>query len=569
MRPSKCASLNRDKPQALSAGGHLRFSASGILALAKSAQPDRLACATLFIMARMNKVELEFKRIQTYLFASPRLRAMLGANASLGQTIRTELLHRAKACCAVPEPSVIHQLPEKDDRDPLKPADNLKRTEVLDNPREVYREYGVLVRDGGHFIATFEQYEKAQDFVKEAIALITEKLPGILVQARINGQALQGQGKQTIYPGEALFQHPSFQVSQHVGNQPAASKKTDNRFVSTNEAVIEESGRVFRTKPTDLIGWMEQQGVIPRKHDEPPKELGDLSESGYIALIHADGNSIGKRYQQWRDRCTGGDLAKEAHGEHFFYSMRVAVRAALQEALQEVFAQTPESYQLLMLGGDDLLMVCDASQALPFVRAYAKTLEKFELADKKPLTIGAGVVIAKKTFPFHRMHAMAEELASSAKQLSRADDNVGSVVDWHITSNAWVNDPIAQRRLDSLSDSAALSCKPYPVIGAQSLATLLDCAEKSGGYGKLARSQLRHFVDIMRQGHNLAELAFAELPDQLRRDLADLLKAFDYPDSATPFKKIDNQLHASLLPDLVEIMEIRQKQNLADQGASA
>lgn len=36
----------------------------------------------------MNKVELEFKRIQTYLFASPRLRAMLGANAALGHTIR-------------------------------------------------------------------------------------------------------------------------------------------------------------------------------------------------------------------------------------------------------------------------------------------------------------------------------------------------------------------------------------------------------------------------------------------------------------------------------------------------
>ena len=525
-------------------------------------------------MAHMNKVELEFKRIQTYLFASSRLRAMLGANASLGQTIRTQLLHTAKTCCAVPKPSVIDQLPEKDDRDPLKPADNLKHTELLDNPREIYQKYGVLVRDGGHFIATFEQYEKAQDFVRVAIALITEKLPGILVQARINGQALQAQGKQTIYPGEALFQHPSFQVSQHVGNQPAASwDQGRKRFVSTNESVIEESGRVFRKNHTDLIGWMEQQGIIPRKHDKPPKELGDLSESGYIALIHADGNSIGKRYQQWRDRCAGSDLEKEAHGEHFFYSMRVAVRAALQKALQEVFEKTPESYQRLMLGGDDLLIVCDANSALPFVRAYAHALEKFDLADKKPLTIGAGVVIAKKTFPFHRMHAMAEELASSAKQLSRADENVGSVVDWHITSNAWVNDPIAQRRLDSLSDSAILSCKPYPVIGAQSLATLLDCAEKSGGYGKLARSQLRHLVDIMRQGHNLAELAFAELPNkppnELHRDLAALLKAFDYPDSSMPFKKIDNQVRASLLPDLVEILEIQKRQNRADQGASA
>jgi len=407
-------------------------------------------------MPRMNKVELEFKRIQTYLFASPRLRAMLGANASLGKTIRIELLHRAKKCGAAPEASVIDQLPERDDRDPLKPADSLKHRELLDNPRDIYRNYGVLVRDGGHFIATFEQNESAQQFVAQAIALITEKLPGILVQARINGQTLQTQDKQTIYPGEALFQHPSFQVSQHVGNEPAAHRDHRKGFVSTNESAIEESGRTFRQNPTDLIGSMEQQGLIPRRLDEPPQSLGDLSENGYIALIHADGNSIGKRYQKWRERCTASDLEKEAHGEHFFHSMRVAVRAALQKALQEIFAQTPKSYQLLMLGGDDLLMVCDASHALPFVRAYAQALKNFELADKEPLAIGAGVVIAKKTFPFHRLHAMAEELASSAKQLARADETLGSVVDWHITSNAWVNDPIAQRRLDSLNDSAVL-----------------------------------------------------------------------------------------------------------------
>ena len=39
----------------------------------------------------MHKIELEFKRIQTYLFASPRLRAMLGANATLGRAIRMDL----------------------------------------------------------------------------------------------------------------------------------------------------------------------------------------------------------------------------------------------------------------------------------------------------------------------------------------------------------------------------------------------------------------------------------------------------------------------------------------------
>lgn len=520
----------------------------------------------------MTKVQLEFKRIQTYLFASPRLRAMLGANASLGETIRIELLRTAKKCGAEPDSTVIDKLPASDQRDPLKPAIALKHRELMDNPREVYREYGVLVRDGGHFSATFAEPEKAEKFVQQAIALITEKLPGILVEARIDGPAPKPQDAQAGSQGESLFQHPGFQVSQHLGNQPAAYRGKKG-FVSTDESAIEQRGKTFRDNPTDLIGYMEQQGLIPHT-ENTVQSLDELSNSGYIALIHADGNSIGNRYKKWREQCASAasDLEKEAHGEHFFHSMRVAVRAALQKALKETFSQAPDSYQLLMLGGDDLLLACAASYALPFVRSYAHALEDINLADKEPLTIGAGVVIAKDKFPFHRLHAMAEELASSAKQLSRAKKEVGSVVDWHITSNAWVNDPIAQRRLDSLTDGAVLSCKPYPVLGTQSLATLLKCA--SGGYDKLARSQLRHLVDIMRQGHNLAELAFSELPNtppnKLRDNLEELSREFDYPvsDTPSPFKKTDGQrLQTTFLPDLVEILEISKKQKQADQGA--
>jgi len=59
----------------------------------------------------MHKVELEFKRIQTYLFASPRLRAMLGANSILGQTIRLELTELARDCNARPDLKIVEEMP--------------------------------------------------------------------------------------------------------------------------------------------------------------------------------------------------------------------------------------------------------------------------------------------------------------------------------------------------------------------------------------------------------------------------------------------------------------------------
>ena len=37
----------------------------------------------------MKRIRIEFKRVQTYLFEVPRLRAMLGANAAVGELLRS------------------------------------------------------------------------------------------------------------------------------------------------------------------------------------------------------------------------------------------------------------------------------------------------------------------------------------------------------------------------------------------------------------------------------------------------------------------------------------------------
>lgn len=78
--------------------------------------------------------------------------------------------------------------------------------------------------------------------------------------------------------------------------------------------------------------------------------------------------------------------------------------------------------RLLMLGGDDLVLVCGAPYALPFVRALAKHVreETKELpGDKTPLDIGAGVAIVQASFPFHRAHQLAEQLAESREPQGR------------------------------------------------------------------------------------------------------------------------------------------------------
>lgn len=517
----------------------------------------------------MYKVELEFKRIQTYLFASPRLRAMLGANAVLGRTIRIELTELAKSCGAKPDTQLLVQMPCQRETDPLCANIPALNPLIFDNPKTVYADYGVLVRDGGHFIATFPEKEQANEFIQQANRLIATQLPGILVEAQIDQEKIS-----RPYVAESLFQHPSFQVSHRLGNRPAASEQQDKRYVSADEQQMEEAGRKFRENPSDIIGFLEQKQLIPCP-SESASSLSDLSDDGYLALIHADGNSIGKRYQAWRNQpnASANVLTHEAHGERFFHSMRVAVRQALVAALQQVFATAPECYQLLMLGGDDLLLACSARYALCFVAAYAKELEKENnyLCDKQPLTIGVGVAIAKDSFPFYRLHAMAEELADSAKKKFRSTPELGSVVDWHISSNAWVNDPIAERRMDSLNYKTVLSGKPYAVCGKNSLAALLKACEQLQTEEKVARSQLRQLVDTLRQGRHLAELAWLELPEGMQKKLQKSLSRLgqtEFPLSPIPLSPMTEAAEwaVSVLPDLVDLFEITRRHHCNKQG---
>lgn len=475
---------------------------------------------------------------------------MLGANATLGQTIRLGLPKLAQRCGARADPQTLPKMPAKDPHDPLlRAGDGLE----VDDPRGLYEKYGVLVRDGGHFIATFPEEDQARDFIEKARAFITRELPGILIEARIDG--VKSALGTLRFGGESLFQHPAFQVSQFQGNRPAESRGAKSAFVSAEEKQMEDRGRTFRDQPGDLIAMLEKHRLIPCP-DESPQTLEEVVGNDYLALIHADGNGIGKRYQEWltQSRCLTRSLDDEACGERFFHSMRVAVRRALCDALGQTFRDAPQRYQLLMLGGDDLLMVCAAAYALPFVRAYAQALKDYPLCDGNPLSIGAGVAIARHTFPFHRLHATAEALADSAKQRYRADPTMGSVVDWHVTTNAWLGDPLAQRRVDSLAGQAVLTGRPYPVMGERSLDRLLAATERIGKVPQLARSQLRRLVETMRSGPNLAELNWRELPDDMRvvlqEVLADLgVRELFQPLGGTPWK-------ISILPDLVELYEI-------------
>ncbi|MDR0841866.1 MAG: hypothetical protein LBP68_00415 [Acidobacteriota bacterium] len=501
-------------------------------------------------------VHIEFKRVQTWLFQVPRLAAMVGANALLGETIRFELYNLAKSggnfWQLVPEANA-GEYPVADVADPLcaytDPA-------CQDNPR-TDAEQGILSRDGGHFEALFASEENADAFAKAASDLLRRKLPDLLFNISIGNRRLPpvtvalSAELPVLTPcqwsGRGLA---STQISKG-GEKPAVSIDAWHRW--------ETAGRKKNDTSYDLASLLSSTtmlGDLRRAED-----FGELAGSGYMAVVHADGNGMGSRVQ-------GLSLAQKTE---LFHRNRVLLRRALKAAIDSECADWPSDQSaplmLLMLGGDDLLVVCKAAIALPFVKELCLKFEGLQQEPVAPdrsklLTLGIGVVIAKPTVPIHRLHAVAEHLASSAKRRFRGfspEEDKRSVVDWAVYTTAWTEDPEVVRQKNWIRGTSAnprvLSRRPMDVSGKglDSLQGLLDAAQKLEG---APRSQLRYLVEQLSKGQKLTELAFRELSSKARKALktAGIEKENIWTDEDEAVGGQKFKLTSIL--DLVEVLEI-------------
>jgi hypothetical protein len=185
----------------------------------------------------------------------------------------------------------------------------------------------------------------------------------------------------------------------------------------------------------------------------------------WLAVVHADGNGLGQIFINLEQYL--GEKPPNCHrNRHYINQFRNfsleldrCTRAAFLKAI-EVFPKDtaknePDPLKLvpLVLGGDDLTVVCDAKFALAFTKAF---LENFELETQKSTIIAsiaakafdlgkqsgklsacAGIAIVKPHFPFSTAYQLAEELTKSAKVVKDIVQKDGqpipcSAIDFHV-----------------------------------------------------------------------------------------------------------------------------------------
>lgn len=211
---------------------------------------------------------------------------------------------------------------------------------------------------------------------------------------------------------------------------------------------------------------------------EAPSDFDDLGrtrgEASYIAVVHTDGNGIGKRIENigesandnrdWINqmRCFSKSIynantaAMEKTIEQLLWKIdgdkkeltddrkepfKLSQKEVEKNGRKEIETYFP--FRPLIFGGDDLTFVCDGRIALSLTAFYLKELLKINLSDNKPIYARAGISIIKSHYPFSRAYKLAEELGNGTKErIKDIDEDNKEVVaiDWHVAVSGLLGD---------------------------------------------------------------------------------------------------------------------------------
>ncbi len=227
---------------------------------------------------------------------------------------------------------------------------------------------------------------------------------------------------------------------------------------------------------------------------EEASENGEIGD--WIAIVHADGNGLGQVFLNF-SACVGKDATAEQYIDALMsFSKavddwsRTAARVAIQETWWDIAKKVDKEERdrkgkafflpvaPVVLGGDDLTVICEGERAVRFAAAYLREFEEAsrnalagDLGKKVPrigmafVAAAAGIAIVKPHFPFHRAYGLAEDLVKSAKtSKQRFEKTPCSSLDFQVVFDTSGGDlePIRDRMAVDGSGER-LTMRPYVV----------------------------------------------------------------------------------------------------------
>ncbi|MBD5358028.1 MAG: CRISPR-associated protein [Bacteroides sp.] len=286
-----------------------------------------------------------------------------------------------------------------------------------------------------------------------------------------------------------------------------------------------------------------------------PLDIKDMTSSNdWIAIIHADGNGLGQVVQRIG---TDKDKFREFSRLLDEATTEAAVKAFEETIKPKLSENDSIPIRPIVLGGDDLTVICRADLAIPYTQAFLRSFEEKTHAklgdtllgkksngkygapifnDKSDfLTACAGIAFIKSSFPFHFGYQLAESLCDRAKKDTKAifDATNGnlpaSCLMFHKVQDSFVTDyeSIAERELRP-ADGISFEFGPYYLNKDRqpgnlskdkfkqrwTIGELISSLEKlKGKDGNAVKSNLRNWLTLLHDNPAMADQKLKRILD--------------------------------------------------------
>jgi hypothetical protein len=515
-------------------------------------------------------VLLDTDRIKDYLFSTNKLKEIRGASAIL------DTLNREQT------PKILYE-------NTIYGKGNLKREAgqyVIDWSETQALDWQMVYFDGGAVQILFKDEGKANQFCTKIEKLYHDQTDGIASTTGVvverygnesfpdwveRGHKALRRRKDSKYLRLSPLSSPHFKSCESSGVYVA--EKYDSgvtpRFIHqsvskkrerSDEGIVKEFREYAQSMEEAFAEkWKNAPNVLS------PDDLNEVGEPsrGYVGFIYADGNRMGSRFKNQKN-------PEDYHGlsQMIQNGTRKAIFNAILKHRRFVsFFENNEQkwrllFQILMLGGDDLMIVVPADKAVELAIDFCDTFKSLTKDEQHPngISISAGVLITHANYPIHLMMAHAEELLKSAKKKSNNEDGEVCTIDYMVLKGALLGELKAMRRREMEIPTPShlkLYQRPYTTEKLAQLIRWIRCFKAS----QFPHSRLKSIYQSLYRGKGQATIELCLMMTRLEKGEGRAREAIDqfrqdYNLNFFPWKKIeeDNEYVTPFI-DLIELYD--------------
>jgi len=500
-------------------------------------------------------VVIETGDIQHYLFASNKVRENVGAS-ELVYRLGTQFVLEAVA--ELGGRNLWSEAAGREDgvRDRLvDPAAN-PRIEDGSTPAEI------VIANSGRAVVLARDREVATGIVQRVTRRALLEAPGLLVHGAVHGFDWHQQPvceaerdvrrkldrvRVTLPGPEFRFLRLPIVAECGTSGLPASEIEPEEEIALSAVSKAKRLKRpFFHERVAHLLG--DGGGRFTRDIDELERGL-DLCN--WIAVVHADGNGFGQMFIDLAKKLGATDASENRRYIDTLRTFSLALNRCAENAFRHAIGHlVPQDKDLvplvpLVVGGDDLTVICPGGGALDFAAAYLRQFERetssdslvSEIAERvfseRRLASCAGVAIMKPHYPFFQAYPIAEQLVKSAKQVKQIATRNGrprpcSALDFQVLHGSEGTDlDLIRQKMTADDGLTRLWARPYVVtpIAAQDLEgeeehdaawlksrgwdefkdRVAATHKESDGRRALPRSQLHDLREGLFQGRDVAD----------------------------------------------------------------